>query len=257
MEKNQRRDDEIDLKAVFMALIKKIWLVVLVGLLFALLAIVGTKLFITPTYQSTTKMYVLSKQDQNMLTSSDLQVSTLLTQDYMQVIKSRTVAETVIAQLDLDMTYEVLLSKLSVETASDTRIITISVIDENPYQARDIADAVRDVSAEQIKRVMNSEAVNVVDKANIPDKKYAPYTMKNGFMAGVLGCFLVSFVVALQCVLDDTIKSSEDVEHYLELGTLGVIPLSKNEEKHKMSFIRELKRKRKRIEIKIRGKKQW
>lgn len=257
MEKDQRRDDEIDLKAVFMALIKKIWLVVLVGLLFALLAIVGTKLFIMPTYQSTTKMYVLSKQDQDMLTSSDLQVSTLLTQDYMQVIKSRTVAETVIAQLDLDMSYEVLLSKLSVETASDTRIITISVIDENPYQARDIADAVRDVSAEQIKRVMNSEAVNVVDKANIPDKKYAPHIMKNGFMAGLIGCVIVTFIIVMQCVLDDTIKSSEDVEHYLELGTLGVIPLSKNEEKHKMSFIRELKRKRKRIGIKIRGKKQW
>lgn len=244
MEKNQRRDDEIeiDLKAVFTALIKKSWFIILVGVLFTLLAVIGIKLFIKPTYQSTTQMYVLSKQDKDMLTSSDLQASTLLTQDYMQVIKSRTVIETVIAQLDLDMTYKDLISDLSVETASDTRIITISIVSDNPYQARDIADAVCDVSSEQIKRVMNSEAVNVVDKANIPDEKYAPHVMRDGLIAGMIGCFIVTFIIVIQCILDDTIKSSEDVERYLELSTLGIIPLSQNDGKHRIGFIEKLKK---------------
>lgn len=235
MKNNQRRDDEIDLKIIFNALLKRLWLIILVSLLFALISIVQSKFFIAPTYQSTTQMYVLTKQNQE-LTSSDLQASTLLTQDYMQIIKSRTVAETVIARLNLHITYETLISKMTVETAADTRIITISVIDESPYQARDIADAIRDVSAEQIKNVMDSEAVNIVDKANIPTSKYAPNIMRNGIMMGIVGFCLTVFITIMQCVLSDTIKTSEDVERYLELNVLGVVPLSKNKKTDKRIF---------------------
>lgn len=231
METNIQKDEEIeiDLRVIFFALVGKAWLIILSGLLTALLVVMGTKLFITPTYQSTTKMYVLSKQNQDTLTSSDLQTSTLLTKDYMEVIKSRTVAEIVISQLGLDISYEDLISKLDVTTASDTRIITIHVIDEDPYLARDIADSVRDVSAEQIKDVMNSEAVNIVDRANVPEEAYTPKIKKCGLIAGVIGCGIVILVIIMQCVFDDTIKTTADVEHYLELSTLGTIPLSQNE----------------------------
>lgn len=255
METNIQREEEIeiDLRVIFFALLGKTWLIILVGLLMALLAVTGTKLFVQPTYRSTTKMYVLSKQNQDTLTSSDLQTSTLLTQDYMEVIKSRTVAEIVIAKLKLDMTYEELVKKLDVTAASDTRIITIHVIDKDPYQARDIADAVRDVSAEQIKDVMNSEAVNIVDRANVPEKKYSPSIKKYGLIAGIAGCLIVIFIVVVQCILDDTIKTAADVEHYLELSTLGTIPLSKNEAERE----RYLKKKKRKRRKKNRGKRLW
>ena len=208
----------------------------------ALVAIVGTKLFITPQYQSITKMYVLSKQDNNTVTNSDLQTSTLLTKDYAELIKSRTVTEAVIAKLGLDLTHEQLLGKLEVETTTDTRIVTIKVLDEDPYMARDVANAVRDTAAEHIQNVMNSEAVNVVDEANIPDQKYSPNTMKNGFIAGVLGCFLAVAIILVQHISNDTIKSSEDVEKYLGLSTLGTIPLNKDDVKAKKKRIKNYKR---------------
>ena len=84
MEQNQLRDDEmeIDLREIFSLLISKIGIIILSGVILALVAIVGTKLFITPQYQSITKMYVLTKQNESALTNSDLQTSTLLTKDY-------------------------------------------------------------------------------------------------------------------------------------------------------------------------------
>ena len=230
METNQQRDDEIeiDLVEVFRLLVSKLGIIILSGMIFAFLAIIGTKLFITPKYQSVTKMYVLAQQNSDTVTNSDLQTSTLLTKDYAELITSRTVAESVITNLLLDLKYDQLINKIEVGTTSDTRIITIKVTDEDPYAARDMANAVRDTAAEHIKSVMNIEAVNVVDTANIPDQKCSPSVSKNGLLAGVLGCFLAVVIILIQYLSNDTIKVSEDVEHYLGLSTLGVIPMEKN-----------------------------
>ena len=245
METNQQRDDEIeiDLVEVFRLLVSKLGIIILSGMIFAFLAIIGTKLFITPKYQSITKMYVLAQQNSDTVTNSDLQTSTLLTKDYAELITSRTVAESVIANLRLDLKYDELIDKIEVGTTSDTRIITIKVIDEDPYVARDIANAVRDTAAEHIKSVMNIEAVNVVDAANIPDQKCSPSVSKNGLLAGMLGCFLAVVIILIQYLSNDTIKVSEDVEHYLGLSTLGVIPMEKTDGKKKKKAKKSVRRK--------------
>lgn len=245
METNQQRDDEIeiDLVEVFRLLVSKLGIIILSGMIFAFLAIIGTKLFITPKYQSITKMYVLAQQNSDTVTNSDLQTSTLLTKDYAELITSRTVAESVIANLRLDLKYDELIDKIEVGTTSDTRIITIKVTDEDPYAARDIANAVRDTAAEHIKSVMNIEAVNVVDAANIPDQKCSPSVSKNGLLAGMLGCFLAVVILLIQYLSNDTIKVSEDVEHYLGLSTLGVIPMEKTDGKKKKKAKKSVRRK--------------
>ena len=245
METNQQRDDEIeiDLVEVFRLLVSKLGIIILSGMIFAFLAIIGTKLFITPKYQSITKMYVLAQQNSDTVTNSDLQTSTLLTKDYSELITSRTVAESVIANLRLDLKYDELIDKIEVGTTSDTRIITIKVIDEDPYVARDIANAVRDTAAEHIKSVMNIEAVNVVDAANIPDQKCSPSVSKNGLLAGMLGCFLAVVILLIQYLSNDTIKVSEDVEHYLGLSTMGVIPMEKTDGKKKKKAKKSVRRK--------------
>lgn len=245
METNQQRDDEIeiDLVEVVRLLVSKLGIIILSGMIFAFLAIIGTKLFITPKYQSITKMYVLAQQNSDTVTNSDLQTSTLLTKDYAELITSRTVAESVIANLRLDLKYDELIDKIEVGTTSDTRIITIKVTDEDPYAARDIANAVRDTAAEHIKSVMNIEAVNVVDAANIPDQKCSPSVSKNGLLAGVLGCFLAVVIILIQYLSNDTIKVSEDVEHYLGLSTLGVIPMEKTDGKKKKKAKKSVRRK--------------
>ena len=207
MEQNQMNNDEIeiDLREIFSVLLSHLGIIILSGLVLGLVAIVGTKVFITPQYQSVTKMYVLAKQNNDTLTSADMQTSTLLTKDYAEMIQSRTVTEAVIAQLGLDMTHEQLVNKISVSNTTDTRIITISVLDKDPYMARDIANAVRDTAAEHIKNVMNSEAVNVVDEANIPAEKYSPSVSKNGLIGGVLGCMIAVAIILIRFIMNDTV----------------------------------------------------
>lgn len=230
---NNNDEIEIDLGEVFHLVISKLGVIILSGILLGVLSIIGTMLFITPKYESTTKIMVLNKQDNNTLTSADMQTSTQLTKDYAELIQSRTVLEGVIAQLNLDMTYKKMLNKVSVETSSDSRIVSISVTDEDPYTASEIANAVRDMAAEHIQSVMDIEAVNVVDTANIPNEKASPSLAKNGVIGGLLGVIIAMAAVIIIYLTNDTIKVEEDVERYLGLSVLGNIPFSEKESRSK------------------------
>ena len=230
---NNNDEIEIDLGEVFHLVISKLGVIILSGILLGVLSIIGTMLFITPKYESTTKIMVLNKQDNNTLTSADMQTSTQLTKDYAELIQSRTVLEGVIAQLNLDMTYKEMLNKVSVETSSDSRIVSISVTDEDPYTASEIANAVRDMAAEHIQSVMDIEAVNLVDTANIPNEKASPSLAKNGVIGGLLGVIIAMAAVIIIYLTNDTIKVEEDVERYLGLSVLGSIPFSEKESRSK------------------------
>ena len=230
---NNNDEIEIDLGEVFHLVISKLGVIILSGILLGVLSIIGTMLFITPKYESTTKIMVLNKQDNNTLTSADMQTSTQLTKDYAELIQSRTVLEGVIAQLNLDMTYKEMLQKVSVETSSDSRIVSISVTDEDPYTASEIANAVRDMAAEHIQSVMDIEAVNVVDTANIPNEKASPSLAKNGVIGGLLGVIIAMAAVIIIYLTNDTIKVEEDVERYLGLSVIGSIPFSEKESRSK------------------------
>ena len=230
----QNNDEvEIDLLEVFYVLLDKIWAIILSGVLAALVVVAATILFVTPQYESTTKIMVLNKQDSNTLTSADMQTSTQLTKDYAELIKSRTVLEGVIAQLNLNITYQQLLGKLTVDTSTDSRIVTIIVSDEDPYTASEMANAIRDMAAEHIQSVMDIEAVNVVDSANIPSEKASPSLAKNAVIGGLLGVIIAMAIVIIIYLTNDTIKVEEDVERYLGLSVLGSIPYSEKESRSK------------------------
>ena len=235
MEQNQMNNDEIeiDLREIFSVLLSHLGIIILSGLVLGLVAIVGTKVFITPQYQSVTKMYVLAKQNNDTLTSADMQTSTLLTKDYAELIKSRTVTEGVIAQLNLDLTHEELLKKMAVDSATDTRILSITVTDADPYEACKIANAIRDVAANHIKNVMDIDAVNVVETANIPDQQSSPSISKNGIIGVLLGVLLSVAIILIAYISNDTVKTQEDVEKYLGLSVLGTIPLTETDRKKK------------------------
>ena len=230
---NNNDEIEIDLGEVFHLVVSRLGVILLSGILLGVLSIIGTMLFITPKYESTTKIMVLNKQNSDTLTSADMQTSTQLTKDYAELIQSRTVLEGVIAQLNLDMSYKELLDKVSVETSSDSRIVSICVTDEDPYTASEIANAVRDMAAEHIQSVMDIEAVNVVDSANIPNEKSSPSLAKNGVIGGVLGVIIAMAAVIIIYLTNDTIKVEEDVERYLGLSVLGSIPFSEKESRSK------------------------
>lgn len=225
---------EIDLKDLIIYLLQRWWILLLCTVIGAGLALTYTIFAITPQYQSTTSIYILNKQNSGTVTTSDLSVSTQLTKDYAKLIKSRTALENVLESLNLTGTYSALSRKVTVSILSDTRILEISVKDPDPELARELADEVRNQGAERIRQVMDVEAVNVVDVANLPTAPVSPNTKKNTLLGGLIGLILCGMVFVVGYLLDDSIKNAEDVEKYLGLSTLALIPvIGSEEEKHK------------------------
>lgn len=227
-------DDEIsiDLLELFSVILRKLHVIIIVGVLFAVVAFLGTKYLITPLYTSTTKMYVLSKES-DTVSYNDLVTGTQLTKDYMELVKSRPVLEKTIAQLNLDMTAEDLADMISVTTPEDTRILTVSVRDPEPQTAKAIADTVREAVGVQITQIMNVDSVNTVEEGNLPEKPSSPNVLKYVFLGGAFGCFLAACVILLKFLLDDTIKTPDDVEKYLGLSVLASVPIQPGAQKAK------------------------
>lgn len=222
---NQEDVIEIDLQDLFGLLLHKAWIIILATFAMAVIGFAVSFFLITPQYESTTSIYIsTSKGNENSMTYSDAQLASQLTKDYEELILGRTVLEKVIDEYKLDESYESLKNRVNVANTSNTRIITITVKDPNPANAQIIANSIRDAAAIHIKDVTDVEAVNVADEANLPEKPCEPSVPKWTLIAAMIGMVLSAAVIVVQYLLDDTIKSSEDIEKYLELSTLGLIP---------------------------------
>jgi capsular polysaccharide biosynthesis protein len=215
---------EIDLREIFQLLLAKLGIILLVAFVFAGATGLICKFMVTPIYSSQTELCILS--DTTTLSSlADLQVGTQLTQDYIVVVQSRTVVEQVIKNLNLDMTYEQLLGVTTVTNPTDTRILKISVTNPDPYLAKQIVDQYAQVSRKRIAQLMNISEPGIVDQGYVDDQKTSPKTGKNVVIAFLIGALLTSGIVIVRFIMDDTICSSSDIERYLGLNTLGVLPV--------------------------------
>ena len=230
------KEVEIDLMDLLPYLLNWLWLIVVVGLFTAAIGFGISAFAIAPKYQSTTKVYILSKTgSENNLTYADTQLSTILTKDFKELVKSREVLETVIAQYNLPESYEALAGSISVSNTTDTRIVGISVKDTDPKRAQYIANAVRDVAAVNLQQVMDLEAVNLVDEANLPTSPVEPSKKKFTLIGFAIGAVLVIGFLILRYYLDDSIRTSDDVERYLGMTTLATIPVFEDENDAKKS----------------------
>lgn len=223
---NMQNDEvEIDLKEILFILLDKLIVILLVGVLCAGLAFLGTKLFITPKYQSQTSIYVMNQKEESTISANDYVASNYMTKDYENLITSRPVMEQVIADLQLEFTVAELVSMITVENVTDTRIIEITVTDTDSFRARVIADAVRVASAIKIKEVMGIEDVNMVEEASLSSTPVSPNVFKNMIIGGALGVILTIAIIVIAHITDDTIKSPDDIEKYLGISTLASIPV--------------------------------
>lgn len=238
----ERENDtvEIDIKALGFTLWKRKWWILLCGLLVAIIAFGYTSFFVKPVYRSTTRVYILNSSENEKVNSGDLQFASQITADYENLIKGINVTREAAEKLGMKS----LPGSISVSSPEDTRILDITVSDTDPKRAKKVADMVRDVSSEQIISIMNIDAVNTVYEATMPTAPSAPNPKKNAMLGFVAGVAIMCILFVVVFLLDDTIKGQDDIEKYLGLSTLGIIPLDHNE-KDRYANSNGSKRKRK------------
>jgi len=217
---------EIDLGELFGVLLHYIWIIIICTVVMAGVGFGVSKFVMTPMYKSTTGIYIMAKQNNtSSVTYSDTQLATQLTKDYEELITCRTVLERVIEKCELSDSYGSLKSRVAVVNSNNTRIIYITVTDASPSRAQIVADSIREIASEHITNVTDTEAVTVVDEANLPKTPSEPSVKKWTLLAAVVGFILSAGFIVIRYLLDDSIKSAEDVENYLGLSTLAIIPV--------------------------------
>ncbi|MBJ8325397.1 Wzz/FepE/Etk N-terminal domain-containing protein [Streptococcus pacificus] len=224
MEKKDNGQIEIDI----LFLLKKIWnrkfLILLVASLFATIMLVFNVFFVKPIYTSTTRIYVVNQNSDASITTQDLQAGDYLVKDYREIIVSNSVLSDVVEKEGLNYSEGTLSSKISINIPANTRIISISVSDEDPQEASELANAVRDVAAQKIKEITKVEDVTVLEAAKPASGPSSPKIQRNTLLAFLSGAFFTTLIVLVVEILDDRVKRPEDVEEVLGMTLLGVIP---------------------------------
>lgn len=214
---------EIDLREIFFAIKKWIWVIIIVSFLSGVAAFCYSRFAITPIYTAQNSMLVLTKET-TLASLADLQMGSQLTSDYKVLTTSRPVLEKVISNLGLNTTYEKLKYNISVTNPKDTRILNISVENPNPEMALKIVREVAEVASDFIGDMMEVVPPKIIDKGIVPQQKTSPSNARNTLIGILIGGVLSAGIVIVGAVLDDSIKSEEDVEKFLELSILSSVP---------------------------------
>ena len=226
MNNQENQAVEIDVFAMLKTLWKRKFSIVLVALVFAIAAFGYSAFLAKKEYQSTSRIYVVSRQNQdnNALTNSDLQAGSYLVKDYREIILSQNVWSQAIEELKLDMTPAELSKKISVSVPTDTRILSITAKDGDPKEAARIANGLRNVAAEKIISVTKVSDVTTLDEAEVPQSPSSPNIRRNVLLGFIAGAGLMVVLMVVVEVLDDRVKRPEDIEELMGFTLLGIVP---------------------------------
>jgi len=224
-------EQELDLIQLWEALKKRWAIVVAIPLIAALTSGIVSFFILDPIYQASTTLIVGKKaldegsqQAAQLLDNNVLQANKQLALTYSEIAKSRTVEEKVISELSLPITAEQLDSKINVNSVKNTEILEIAVVDTSPVLAANIANMMAQKFSDSVVQIKKVDSVSIVDKAVAPTHPIKPKKSMNvliAFMVGLMASVGLAFLLEY---LDNTIKSTKDVEDILGLPVLGVIP---------------------------------
>lgn len=214
---------EIDILLLLKTIWRKKFLIILTALFGAGIAFVYSSFLVTPQFDSTTRIYVVSQNVEAGagLTNQELQAGTYLVKDYKEIILSQDVLTQVATELNLE---ESLKEKISVSIPVDTRIVSISVRDADPNEAARIANSLRTFAAQKIVEVTKVSDVTTLEEAVPAEEPTTPNTKRNIILGLLAGGILATGLVLVMEVLDDRVKRPQDIEEVMGLTLLGVVP---------------------------------
>lgn len=224
---NKTNTRTVSLKDLFAIFFHRLWIIVLAAGITVIGVFVVHQVAVEPRYSSTATVYIL-RQGQDELTSSeaytDFSVALKVVNDCNHLLKSHTVLDEVIDRLALDIEYEELYDSISTETPEETRVLEVTVEADSPELAKTIVDCISTVGIESINEVMGYEQVGLYELGTLNEEPSNERGLPVYLLAGLGVAVLTYAVFLLIHVLDDTIKTDQDIERSLGLSILGDIP---------------------------------
>lgn len=213
--------EEIDLKELFTFVKSKLGLLITITAGVCLLGCLYGLVIQTPMYKSDTTVILSSKESSSSIDSSDVALNQKLVATYSEIVKSRRVLDQVIEELNLELSYEQLSSKITVSAVNNTEIIKITVNDKDAIKAKNIANVTANYFTNEVIDLLGLNNVKILDIAIEAEEPYNINIVKQIIIYFMIGLVLGSGILFVIFYFDRSIKSIEQVEQKIKLPILG------------------------------------
>lgn len=206
---------------------KKIVFIVLIPILISIIAALVSVFLITPTYEASSTLYITPQKSvsEGEVTYQEIITNQQLVKDYRELIKSRLITKAVLEKLQIqDITSTELSNRIKVNSKNDTRILEIKVEDIYPVRCTNLSNKLCEVFIDQAPSIAKANNISIVDTAQVPNTPVKPNPTLYTMIAFILSLMATVGLFYLLELINETIKTSEDIETYLELNVLGTIP---------------------------------
>ena len=222
--KNEMNAMEITLEDLLGIFIKRFFLMVLAAVV-VMVGAFGVSKLTKPRYESTATLYILRQNnEESSNTASDFSLALNVVNDCTYFLKSHAVLDEVIKELALSMSYDDLADSISTSNPDSTRILEVTVEAASPDEAKRIVDSLCEIGSEKIVAAMGFKQVNLYEYGTYEEEPSNKVGLMTYLLVGIVAAILVYSAFLLQFLLDDSIRTDEDVERYLGLSILGEIP---------------------------------
>ncbi|WP_303859725.1 YveK family protein [Alkalibaculum bacchi] len=220
--------EELDLKELWFVFKNNIKFIAIMVLLAMIVTSIVTFFVLDKEYESYTTL-MLGKpkeyeQERVDITYNDVMLNQQLVSTYGEIVKSKTITNQVIDNLQLDISSAKLSQMVTVTTLNDTEIIKITVQNTDPVLAATIANEMANVFMDYVSDLMNIDNVNIIDVAEANNTPVAPRSMMNIAISLVLGLMIGVFIVFIREYLNTKINTSKQVEAIIDYPILAIIP---------------------------------
>ena len=219
--------EEIDLKEIIRVFWEKKVTIILLMAIFMVIGFIYSSFFVVPKYSASTTLVLAqsaSKED-GTITTNDVTLNSKLISTYSGLLESSKVTRQVITNLGIDDSEASIKNNVSVSAETGTDIIKITVKNTDPEKAADIANEMAVVFAEEVKRLYGMDNINTLDVAEPSEAPSYVNLTKTIIIFGVIGAVIGVGYVFVLFMLDNSIKSSEDIEKAMGITVLANIPV--------------------------------
>lgn len=218
----------LDLRELIGILRKRLKLIISITLIATLISGIVSFLIIKPTYEATLSVFIGKTSDIKETSvsydSSDIAMYQKLVKTYAKIATSSDVAEKAAGELNTNITAKQIQGMIKVTPQQDTQIMDIKVQSNSPEEAKKVAEKVTTLFIDKAKVIIPNGNVQILDKVKVPLESVKPNKKLNVAIAFFLGLMVSVGIVFVLEYMDNTIKSQEDLEKYLEIPVLGMIP---------------------------------
>jgi capsular polysaccharide biosynthesis protein len=186
-------------------------------------------------YTATTTVWALGSNasTSSSTSTSDVSIGTQLIHDYKELILSTGVLEVVLERNEnIPITSGKLRGMISIGNTDGSRVMYVSVTSPKPSTSKQLADDLANVFCDRVNEMNKDNDVNedkktlvrVWDSATTPTAASNPISMFRLILISLIAAIAVYGVFFVMYLLDDKISTADDVEKYLGVNILGMIP---------------------------------